>query len=165
MYLNFQKEQFSRAYVEAIAASAGCNTMKPDVDDDSIDLCLKSKINGSVSSRPQLDLQLKATKDLEDDGNCFKYTAKVKNYNDLRLTNLLVPRILVVVLVPENVDDWLVQSEEQLVMKKCGYWVSLYGQGETRNETTINIKIPKVNIFSVSVLTEFMQNIASRGSI
>ena len=132
MYVNFQKEQFSRAYVTAIAAGVGCNTMKPEVDDDSIDLCLKSKIDGKCISRPQLDMQLKATQNLELDGDCFKYSLKIKNYDDLRLDNCIVPRILVVVYVPENTSDWILQSEEQLAMRRCGYWISLCGMRWSR---------------------------------
>jgi hypothetical protein len=36
--LNAQKEQFSRAYVFAVAAVAGYATYTPSVDDDSFDL-------------------------------------------------------------------------------------------------------------------------------
>ena len=38
MDLNQCKEQFSIAYVRAVASAAGYGVQKPDVDDDSIDL-------------------------------------------------------------------------------------------------------------------------------
>jgi hypothetical protein len=38
-----RKEQFSKAYIKAIAAQIGLNPSKPAVDDDSIDICLEGK--------------------------------------------------------------------------------------------------------------------------
>lgn len=38
---DMQKEQFSRSYVQAVAACAGFAWSLPSVDDDSIDLCLR----------------------------------------------------------------------------------------------------------------------------
>ena len=60
MDLNQQKEQFSRAYVQAVAAAAGFATYIPDVDDDSIDMGIAA--GGKESRRrPRLELQLKCT--------------------------------------------------------------------------------------------------------
>jgi len=38
-----------------------------------------------------------------------------------------VPRILVVVTVPAVAQEWLSQSEEEMVLRHCGYWISLRG--------------------------------------
>nr|WP_245543634.1 DUF4365 domain-containing protein [Methanoplanus limicola] len=35
----------------------------------------------------------------------------MKNYNDLRPENVQVPRILLVLLVPDEIDIWIDQSE------------------------------------------------------
>ena len=56
--LSAQKEQFSHAYVRAVAAVAGFAVAKPEVDDDSVDLSIKSKLH---SVRPQVDVQLKCS--------------------------------------------------------------------------------------------------------
>ena len=58
MHSTAQKEQFSRAYVAAIAAQAGCNSAKPEVDDDSVDLTLKMKdLIDCRRSRSEVDIQ------------------------------------------------------------------------------------------------------------
>jgi len=62
-----QKEQFSIAFVRAIAAVSGYNITRCEVDDDSIDLGLKgSRREGSIRNAPCLDLQVKCTD--TDDG-------------------------------------------------------------------------------------------------
>lgn len=55
-------EQFSRAYVAALAAQAGCNSARPEVDEDSVDIALSMKdIPGCKRSRGKLEMQLKCT--------------------------------------------------------------------------------------------------------
>ena len=51
MHPDMQKEQFSQAYVQAVAACAGFGWSKPSVDDDSIDLCLHATGAAGVDSR------------------------------------------------------------------------------------------------------------------
>jgi hypothetical protein len=63
MDLNARKEQFSNAFLFAVAAVAGCSVAKPSVDNDSIDWTISNRL----PRRPKLDVQLKCTAD--DDGN------------------------------------------------------------------------------------------------
>ena len=72
---------------------------------------------------------------------------------------------MVVVLVPDKVEDWLQQSEIELCLKRCAYWVSLRGQPQTTNQTTVTVYLPRTNIFSVDALKTLMQRIANRESI
>lgn len=155
-----QLEQFSRAYVRAVAAVAGFSVYEPEVDDDSIDLGLAARDSlGSLRS-PRLDLQLKGTgRDLlRDDG--VHYPLKIKNYRDLRGPDLLVPRILIVVVVPPEVDDWLSQSEEQLALRRCGYWLSLRQHEPTPNASSVTVVLPRENLLSVAALRGMMEGIS-----
>jgi len=110
-----------------------------------------------------LKLQLKCTSREVIDGDYIRYALKVKNYNDLR-RNALVPRILVVVLVPENLEDWLQQSEAELCMRNCAYWMSLRGQPETQNIANVTVSLPRSNQFTVPALKSMIQSI-SEGSL
>jgi len=66
----------------------------------------------------------------------------------------------VIVVVPDNINDWLYQSEEELCLKRCGYWISLAGEASTENQETVTVSIPRVNRFTVNALTSLMECIA-----
>nr|WP_319583466.1 DUF4365 domain-containing protein [uncultured Pseudodesulfovibrio sp.] len=158
MYETHQKEQFSLAYISAVAAKTGCNITRWAVDDDSVDCSLKYKMPGY----PQVDMQVKCTQNLTDSDDCFKFVlTSIKNYNDLRDDNLCVSKILVVVGVPDNLDDWLEQDQEGLLLRRCAYWVNLKGEPATTNKTAITIDIPKENMFSPDALMSIMTTIAA----
>jgi hypothetical protein len=69
--------------------------------------------------------------------------------------------LLVVVLVPDSQQDWLQQSETELCLKRCAYWVSIRNQPPTENQTTVTVYLPRQNIFSVEALIALMQQITS----
>jgi hypothetical protein len=55
----------------------------------------------------------------------------------------------------------LCQLEEELCLKHCAYWVSLRGQPQSENQTTLTVYLPRQNIFSVDALKNLMQRIAN----
>lgn len=156
--LERQKELFSEAYLRAISSIAACALTKPEVDDDSVDWVLTRRQPG----HPSLDVQLKATaRDvMREDGLHFQL--KEKNFEDLRAEDLLYPRILVVVLLPD--DDpatWLArQTDEELALRRCGYWRSLRGHAAAaRNPTVV---VPRENVLTPAALVTFMDRISRR---
>jgi hypothetical protein len=163
MDLNFQKERFSNAYVMAIASVAGLQMYKQDPDIAGIDWVIGSSSGEGTIGYPRFEFQLKCTsKDIVDDAY-VKYALDVPTYNKLRGTNVSVPRLLVVVTVPESINEWLDHSEEQLVIRHCAYWVSLYGSVETENRETITIKLPRSNLFNVEGVKGIVQSIRDGG--
>lgn len=163
MTLNDQKEHFSYAYARAISATAAVGVTKPELDDDSIDLVLLQKATGSVFRSPQLDLQVKCSEvsALSVSKTHIHYPLKLKNYEELRAADVLVPRILLVVLVPDDLTDWLYWTGEELALRRAGYWLSLRGMPPTNNSTNVTVRIPLANEFSVNQLTEIMQRIGN----
>jgi len=158
--INQQKEQFSNAYIQAVASVAGYSLYKPAVDDDSVDWGIAARGGTGRIRSPRLELQLKSTsRDLLDDSN-VRYPVKLKNYDDLRMDNFAIPRILVVVLLPDNLDEWLQQSEEELCLRYCAYWLSLRGMPQTQNTVTVTVSLPRSNQFTVSYLQSLMQLIS-----
>jgi len=159
----WRMEQFSRAYVAAVAAGAACGMTRPDPDNDSVDLSLKQKTIDGVRRSPQLDLQIKATSANCIGGEEVKFPLIIKNYEELRPTNLLIPRILVVVVMPDDIIEWLDHDETMLALKKCGYWVSLYGAPSTSNTTSITISLPRTQVFGVQALDQIFVRLSSGG--
>jgi len=159
MDINQQKEQFSITYIRAIATVAGYSLYRPEVDNDSVDLGIVSRGGTGKILSPRLELQLKCTaRDLLEE-NYIKYPLNLKNYNDLKI-NALVPRILVVVLVPDEITDWIKQTEDELCLRYCAYWVSLRGMPNTENTTNVTIELPRTNQFTPDALQGIIQRIS-----
>ena len=106
MTFNEQKEQFSYAYVRAVAAVARVAVTKPEIDDDSVDLMLKLKSLGGPVRSPQIDAQVKCTGNANVAADHVSFPLKLKNYNELRGTDFLVPRLLIVVTVSDALADF-----------------------------------------------------------
>jgi len=164
--LDNQKEMFSIAFVRAVAATAGYNVYRQEVDDDSIDIGISARGPvGSVRS-PKLDVQLKCTADGILSSDYLTYQIKLKNYDDLRQGDYQNPRILVVVTVPEDVADWLTQTDKRPVLSHCGYWVSLLGRpavtSTSKKNPRVTVYMPRKQPFTVDQLKEIMAKIGRK---
>ncbi|WP_054974523.1 DUF4365 domain-containing protein [Paenibacillus sp. A3] len=163
--LNHKKEQLSIAYIRAVAAAAGFSCTKPDVDDDSVDImisCSGTFGDNALMRSPRIEVQAKATAaELRPESESVKFSLPVKNYEDLRGITL-VPRILVVMLVPEEVETWIEQNENHMMVRRCAYWISLQGRPETDNASAITIDIPRHQTFNVASVQSLMERVARR---
>ncbi|MBX3250000.1 MAG: DUF4365 domain-containing protein [Myxococcales bacterium] len=103
MHVSHRQEAFSRAYVRAVAAAVGFRVQDgTDPDDDSVDLTLAARGPAGTLRSPKLDMQLKCQLGRPAREPSWAYDLKVKNFEELRHVDYQVPRILVVVAVPED---------------------------------------------------------------
>lgn len=160
-YLAGTDELFSLfAHLLAIAGAAGCAASLRRPDDDSIDWTLSCRL----SRRPKLDVQMKTWIGDDEKGREIRYPLKRKNYDDLILEDVLAPRVLVLVTVPRDISDWIVLSPQQLILRRCGYWVSLAGQPPSDNDTSVTVSVPRANALTVEALQGLMQRINEGGA-
>ena len=147
-----RKEALSLVYAKAVAARAGYLTSIPGPDRDSIDL----RVQAGGSMRPALDLQLKATVNLNgpNDGH-FQLPLKLKNYNDLRIP-AQTPRLLVVLDLPEDEQQWMTITEDELILRRRAYWLNLREGEATTNRSSVTVRIPATNLFHVESLRALM---------
>lgn len=163
MDINEQKQQFSFAYVRAVASAAGLAVSRPDVDDDSVDLTIGRKGGGRTIRSPKLDVQVKCTGGNAVLNGELSFDLEIKNYDELRYEDYPYPRLLIVVTVPPTVTDWLHQTEDELCLRKCGYWLSLRSFEAVANSATKRIHIPRTQQFTVEQLKAIMTRIAEGG--
>jgi hypothetical protein len=156
-----QQECFGDAFLLAVAGAAGCAVSQRRPDDDSIDWTLSCKL----SKRPKLDVQMKTTATADDSDRVIRYPLKKKNYNDLILTNVLAPRILVLVTLPTDMEEWFSLTAEQLVLKRCAYWITLAGQPESDNEKSVTVSVPRENLLTAEALQMMMNKINEEGAL
>ena len=148
-----QEEALSRAYAHAVAARAGYLTAVYDFDRDGVDL----RIQAGGAMRPALDLQLKATINLGQprDGH-FRFRLNRRNYDLLR-DQTQTPRLLVVLDLPRDQREWMTITVDELVLRRCAYWLNLKGHEETDNRRSVNVRIPAGNLFDVNGLRALME--------
>jgi len=162
MTLDQRKEQLSVAYAYAVASAAGCSVKDVKVDDDSVDMTIVSTLVGSALHAPELNIQLKATSRNIRRQHEVSFPLELKNYEDLR-KKTLVPRILVVMLLPRGPANWLKQAESHAEVSHCAYWKSLYGMPATRNSSTVTVKLLRSDILTPAALSSIMSTIANGG--
>ena len=121
--------------------------------------------NGRRDAGVVLDLQLKSTTRALPDGESVTFDLDVKNYDDLRDPDVRCPRLLVLLVQPEGEDLWLTQSEEELVLRHCAYWVSLKGRDPTTNQRTVRVTIPRQNVFTVESLRALFERVRTGGDL
>jgi hypothetical protein len=153
-----RKQQFSFAYIRAVASHAGYGVDPYTVDDDSIDLIISSRGN----KRPRIEVQVKCTSQEVLGENSLKYPLIIKNYNDL-IVECVIPRYLVILVVPKNLDDWIVHSENALSLRHCAYWQSLTNLAEVVNTSKVTVEIPKTNLFDSTALHSIMEKASNLG--
>ncbi len=154
-------EQFSFAYVRALAAMLGFEVQKYDPDIFGIDLNLTAKGSRGALSCPSFGMQVKAAtgkKILHKDG--IHYRLEIPHYDALREQHIAAPRILVVVLIPRDDHQWIRQDHEELALRKCGYWLSLRGWEASANVSNITVCVPWKNILSVDALDSLMTKVS-----
>lgn len=156
-----RQESFGDAFLMAIASVAGCALSRPKPDDDSVDWTLSCRL----PRRPKIDVQMKTNRADRSDAATISYALKRKNYDDLRLTDLVVPRLLVLVTVPGNTEEWLSLTREQLVLKRAVFWLSLAGYPDSGNTASVNVAVPRENLLTPEVLERMMQRINDEGRL
>ena len=159
MDLNTQKSRFSLAQIEAVASRAGFQVEEVKVDRDSIDGTLKA----DFGMRPRIEFQAKSTARDVIRNSYIHFPLPVKNYNDLRL-EAINPRILIVAVLPPEIDEWVNQTDEELCLRHSPYWMSLRGESATSNRNTITVHLPLGNVFNSTQLIDLMQRAERRGA-
>lgn len=150
-----REEALSKAYVHGVAAAAGYTTAAYDYDRSGTDLL----VQGGGRFFPTLALQLKATVNLRPlrsmNEQEFSFQLEGDTYERLRAPSQ-VPRLLVVLDMPQDEGEWITITTEELVLRRCAYWLNLHGfpQAVASRPT---VRIPKSQVFDVAGLQGLME--------
>jgi hypothetical protein len=166
MEANEQKQQLSVAYLHAVASAAGFVCQTPDVDDDSIDRTVVARgwlHAKSVLRSPKIDVQLKSTtrEPLRAGEESFVFRLNKKNYDELR-HRAMVPRLLVVMLLPHDPVEWLEQDDDRMLTRYAAYYVSLAGRPASVHRGKVPVELPRKNLFIVANLRRLMVQASRR---
>ena len=86
------------------------------------------------------------------------FPLSIHDYDNLRTA--MFPFVLIVVLVPDDETQWLTQTNDELCLRHCGYWMSLAGRPAVSNTNSVTVHIPAANVFGSRGLTDLMDKVA-----
>ena len=161
MYATHQKEQFNIAFVGSLAAQAGANSSKLTVDNDSVDITFSGTGFDGLFYNPHIDFQLKCTHAPNISNGIIKFSLKRKNYDDLRAENVIHPKYLAILIVPEQCGDWTEHLDTGLLLKGHCYWASIKAAPAVATQS-VTVNIPLSQSLTSKTVTDLLEA-ASRG--
>ncbi|WP_397602084.1 DUF4365 domain-containing protein [Silvanigrella sp.] len=166
------ESELSYAYLHAVASAAGFTCSLPTRLEDNLGIDVTLRTGSKLDPESKLydfsvDIQLKATmKQLKTQQDKIEYSFRgIKQYDKLRSKNNANPKIVILLMLPENKEEWLSISSKQLILKNAAYWVSLYGALESENATRQTIYFPTSNLLTVTSLNDLMIKISKEEKI
>lgn len=146
------KSELSHAYLYALAVGAGYNYIPgPQPDRISVDAMILS----GETSKPQIDVQLKATSSPRIVEGGLRFRLESKNYGELREIPRQHPIILVVLELPQDRNDWLDCDGEGLTMRRRAWWLSLAGYPEINTQTK-TVTLPQTQLLTPDSIKDLM---------
>ncbi|GLX96122.1 DUF4365 domain-containing protein [Herbidospora sp. NBRC 101105] len=163
MHMTHCKEQFSLAFVHAITAAARCKISDLRVDDERVDFTVRQTANHRVYSSAVVDVQMKCTEQdvLKDDGVHWRLSRD--HYDALRDPHTYNRKILVVLLVPSRLGEWLEVSDEGMLLRRSAYWTCLEG-GASIDTDSKTVVLPRERVFTVGQLLAILQRVGDGGA-
>ncbi|HCZ9714708.1 DUF4365 domain-containing protein [Vibrio alginolyticus] len=143
--VSHSKELLSLAYIESLIAVSGLNSLKPEIDNNGIDIVISGKdfTDGFIDD-PHMSAQLKCVQKsalrLDLETRELVYQCPAKNYNKL-VTRGMLPKILVVHMAPNTQSEWMYSNKVGLTLSYASYWVCLADRPQT-NQQSISVRIP-----------------------
>ena len=164
------ESELSYAYLHAVCGKAGFSCKQGDRHDDGagVDAVIiyRGKLSHTYLTDIQLNIQLKATtkQPTETERGLSYFFKGINRYDKLRTDNSAIYKILVVLFLPENHDEWLKCTAEELIIKNAAYWVNLYGAPSVDTTSGTTIYLPKSNILTPQSLID-LANLAANKNI
>ena len=151
MQLSRAKEQLSFAYITAVASQARVQVEFRRLDEDGID----GVLIWDEGTEPRIDFQAKSMTADVTDSDHVAYDLNVKSYNRL-VKPTTDPRILIVMVLPRSIDDWVHQNDERMLTRYSAYWLSMRGWSPTDNVETERVQLPKNNILTSKAIEDLV---------
>ncbi len=158
------QEWLSKAYIRAIAAHAGYNIQgfEQDYATDGTFRQVRKLEGDYVVFGPGLDFQAKSCINCiwDDKNGLLKYDMKVPAYNKLvkRNNEDSTPCILILCCLAKDKVNWVKQTEDELLLKRCCYWYYAKGnKSKNKDDSSQRIEIPRSQLFTPDSLSRLME--------
>lgn len=151
-------------YLHAVASASRCSLADPRPD-RRLDWTIHHPSDlHTVDNEVDLKVALKATSQSRVDPTkpFFSFTMENAHLKYLNFTNPSVHKILIVMCLPRNIDEWIEAAHDYLAIRHCCYWVNLAGVEATGANKT-NVRVPTHQVFDDKALCAIMQRIGVGG--
>lgn len=158
-------EMLQDSYLQAVAAAAGCSMAKPSPDDGIDWELIHSSESHEVDCQINLKVQLKSTwtTAVNPTNGFVSVNLSNKRLEMLARHPVAIHRILVAMIVPQEVASWVEASHDYLALRHCAYWRSVTGEVATGIENSA-IRVPTDKIFDDVALCGIMERIGKGGT-
>lgn len=158
---------FGESFVRVLASAAGLTVAKEDLDTRGIDLTIGHKGKLGLRRHPNIDVQVKSWSQriARERGGCWQYHLRTKHFNQLAGTDFMVPRFLVLVIVPDDWHDYAAHTPAVAQLKHAAYWTSLRDRAESELDPDgkVAVDVPVQNLLTVDSLHALMTSAALLG--
>ncbi|MEV6506037.1 DUF4365 domain-containing protein [Streptomyces sp. NPDC051642] len=158
-------EMLQDSYLRAVAAAAGCTMAKPEPDDGIDWVVTHASELHEADCQIDLKIQLKSTWTSEPNPANGFVSVNLSN-NRLKLLarkKVTVHRILVAMIIPEDIAAWVEANHDIFTLRHCAYWRSVTGL-EPSGEDHTAVRVPTVRIFDDKALCAIMERIGKGGT-
>jgi Domain of unknown function (DUF4365) len=155
-------ETLQIGYLHAVAAAAGCTLASP-TPDRGFDWNVSHEHDlHTVDSEPTIKVQLKSTSQIapHPDGDTFAITLENDHLRKLAQSPVTIPRLLVAMIIPRDIGDWVTVEPDYMTLRHCAYWANLEGHpitGATRTTVRVNTQY----VFDDQALCRIMQQVGA----
>jgi hypothetical protein len=157
---------YGEQFVEALAIAAGLDVSKTRYRDRrGVDWTLQHPARYGSTRFPSIEAQVKSWSRPKGDALAWHYPLRVANFNELAGGDLVVPRFLFLVIIPDGVDHWTEISHDCFTLRHAAYWANfLYDDPiDAPPESTHTVLVPKTQLITTaSIYALFDQAFASR---
>lgn len=140
-------EMLQDSYLTAVAASAGCTMAKPEPD-DGIDWTLSHRSQSHLQDdQVDLKVQLKSTSltGAAPESGFVSVQLSNRRFESLAKKRVIVHRIIVAMIIPEDVADWIEATHDYLSLRHCAYWRNIAGELPTgRTESVVRVATSQI---------------------
>jgi hypothetical protein len=151
---------FGESLVRVLASAAGLIVSRAELDVAGDDFTISHKGVLGATRHPKIDVQVKSWSQrvAVHRGGYWKYPMKARHFNELAGTDFVLPRFLVLVIVPDDCADYATTRHDVVELKYAAYWLSLRDRQPVNGapDATVRVDVPLDNLLTVDALHTLM---------
>ena len=159
---NNVKELLSRAYLTPICSYVGAVLEIKDrnMDNGGIDATVELPPNNDRLVPLRIDVQLKATSSpkIDANGDNLQFDMKVDTFRRMSSKKRCCPWLLFVLILPEDIHDWVVVNENELIERSFMVWCKVEDCCTSEGEKNVRLSIPLSNRITIESLHGLLLN-------